>query len=175
MNIHYRHATADDIPMIARLGADTFVDTFGHLYSTDDLNSFLHEVHSIQGVTKVFESDTHAYHLAFDNDTAIGYCKIGACELPIAKTLRNYAELKQLYIQKKYFGLGISQYLMNWAMTEIRAREYDDVYLSVWSENLRAQAFYCKYGFAKIGDYKFKVGNQYDHEFIYHHRITPEV
>ncbi len=174
MNLHYRRATDADIPIIARLGADTFIDTFGHLYSTEDLNSFLHEVHSISGVTYDMTIARNSYQLAFDGEIAIGYCKIGSCGLPVPASDRTRNELRQLYVHKKYFGLGVAQNLMNWAMNEFHARQIDDIYLSVWSENLRAQNFYAKYGFAKIGEYKFKVGNQYDHEFIFHHRISPQ-
>ncbi len=174
MNIHYRSATAADIPALARLGADTFVDTFGHLYSTDDLNSFLHDTHSISAVTQAIAMSGMAYHLALDGTTPIGYCKIGNCGLPVPQTTRQGAQLKQLYVHKSCFGSGVGAVLMNWAMNEFHARQCDDIYLSVWSENQRAQAFYGKYGFVKIGEYQFKVGNQYDHEFIFHHRISPE-
>jgi diamine N-acetyltransferase len=173
MNIHYRSATAADIPALARLGADTFIDTFGHLYSTDDLNSFLHEMHSISGVAREFATPGMAYHLALDGATPIGYCKLGPCGLPVPASARTAAELKQMYVHKSCFGSGVGATLMNWAMNEFHARQCDDIYLSVWNENSRAQKFYAKYGFVKIGDYRFKVGEQLDYDFIFHHRITP--
>jgi ribosomal protein S18 acetylase RimI-like enzyme len=36
----------------------------------------------------------------------------------------------------------------------------------VWSENFGAQRFYGRYGFEKVGEYGFRVGNTVDHEFI---------
>jgi ribosomal protein S18 acetylase RimI-like enzyme len=40
------------------------------------------------------------------------------------------------------------------------------LYIGVWSENLGAQRFYGRYGFKKIGEYGFVVGNTVDREFI---------
>ena len=39
--------------------------------------------------------------------------------------------------------------------------------LSVYSENFGAQRFYQRYGFAKIADITFKVGDHYDPEYLY--------
>ena len=40
------------------------------------------------------------------------------------------------------------------------------LWIGVWSENLGAQRFYGRYGFEKVGEYLFPVGNTNDHEFI---------
>ncbi|MEM9766014.1 MAG: GNAT family N-acetyltransferase, partial [Pseudomonadota bacterium] len=36
-----RRATVDDAETIAQLGADTFTETFGHIYKPEDLAAFL--------------------------------------------------------------------------------------------------------------------------------------
>jgi diamine N-acetyltransferase len=37
----------------------------------------------------------------------------------------------------------------------------------VFSENYGAQRFYTRYGFGKIADITFEVGQHIDHEFLY--------
>ena len=44
---------------------------------------------------------------------------------------------------------------------------HDAVLLSVYAENYGAQRFYQRYGFAKIADITFQVGEQLDAEFLY--------
>lgn len=39
--------------------------------------------------------------------------------------------------------------------------------LSVYSDNPGAQRFYARYGFAKVADIHFMVGNQRDEEFLF--------
>jgi RimJ/RimL family protein N-acetyltransferase len=40
------------------------------------------------------------------------------------------------------------------------------LWIGVWSENLGAQRFYARHGFAKAGEYEFPVGRVRDREFI---------
>jgi len=55
---------------------------------------------------------------------------------------------------------------MDWVLEEARARGFEDVILSVWSGNFGAQRFYARYGFEKIADTFFMVGNQRDEEYL---------
>jgi diamine N-acetyltransferase len=45
-----------------------------------------------------------------------------------------------------------------------------DIWIGVWSENYRAQRFYERHGFLKVGEYGFPVGGTLDHEFILRRR-----
>ncbi len=171
MNLMYRPATSADIPALAILGAETFMDTFGHLYSRENADRFLGTVHSIEGVKAAMKMPGVAYLLAEDDSGLIGYCKIGPLKLPVAPGGKAQ-ELYQLYVRQNQFGRGVAQHLMDWAMEKFRARGAGEIYLSVWSENPRAQRFYQKYGFEKVGDYRFMVGEQEDHDFIFRAKLT---
>ena len=46
----FRPATPADAPALAKLGEDSFVAAFAHLYSADDLAAFLAEVHNADAV-----------------------------------------------------------------------------------------------------------------------------
>ena len=50
---------------------------------------------------------------------------------------------------------------------EARRRGAEELYLSVFTENHRAKAFYRRYGFAYVGPYKFMVGEQADEDEIW--------
>jgi diamine N-acetyltransferase len=168
-----RDATLDDIAALAALGARTFVETFGTLYQPADLEAFLAEVHSPAGVRFDMVDQAMRYRVAHADGVMIGYCKIGACTLPIAADGRKTAELKQLYVLEGWKGAGVAAALMDWAMACFAADGVDDVYLSVFSENPRAQRFYQRYGFAWHADYHFMVGQQADAEFIYKKALRP--
>ena len=56
---------------------------------------------------------------------------------------------------------------MDWALAEARRWGADAMQLNVFSENFGAQRFYARYGFAKIADISFWVGNHRDDEFLY--------
>lgn len=90
-----------------------------------------------------------------------------ACGWPGHARGSNAIELKQLYTDPARTGGGIGASLMDWALGEARAFRADEVQLSVWSENHGAQRFYARYGFTKIADIEFWVGDQCDAEFLF--------
>ncbi|MFZ1741440.1 MAG: GNAT family N-acetyltransferase [Pontixanthobacter sp.] len=170
-----RPASLDDIPALAKLGRESFVATFEHLYKPADLSAFLEQVYSIEGVTGDFNNSNFLYRLAEDETGLIGYCKI-ALESGYAE--HSDAEqpmgLYQLYTAPGRTGEGIGAALTEWALTEADARAADAVQLSVYSENFGAQRFYQRYGFAKIADIGFWVGEQRDAEFLYELKLDRE-
>ena len=80
-------------------------------------------------------------------------------------------ELRQLYVLKLWQGTGVAAALMDWALQLARADNWDDMYLSVFSENARAQRFYARYGFQEVGQVKFMVGNHEDDDRLWRLRL----
>lgn len=76
-------------------------------------------------------------------------------------------ELKQLYTASDATGMGIGKALMDWAMEQFAARRADEVQISVYAYNDGAQRFYQRYGFEKVADITFRVGDHIDPEFLF--------
>lgn len=84
---------------------------------------------------------------------------------------RRTIELKQLYTAPDTTGGGIGGLLMEWALGWARAHGTDEIQLSVWSRNFDGQRFYTRYGFEKVADVSFRVGEQLDEEFLFSFRL----
>lgn len=168
-----RAATPADIPALAQLAQDTYVETFGHLYRPEDLASFFAEVLSEAAIAAEMADPRVAYRLAGQEGRLIGYCKIGPVKVP-AEPTEPALELRQLYLRQSAQGLGLGDALMGWAIAEAQARGARLMYLSVYSDNLRAQRFYRRHGFQHGGEYRFMVGEQADHEFWWWRRLDDE-
>ena len=165
----YRPATLADAPALAALGAETFIAAFGHLYTEADLTAFLAQVHSPGPVAEEIAGDECTHCLAEDeNGTLVAYCKLRyPSHYTHLSDARDPLELGQLYALPTHTGAGIGAQLMDWALGVARERGHDAVLLSVYSENFGAQRFYQRYGFGKIADITFPVGEQLDEEFLY--------
>jgi diamine N-acetyltransferase len=163
-----RAATAADTAALSRLGTESFVAAFGDMYSAEDLAGFLAETKSEAAIAAQIADPAAAIRLAERGGQLLGYCKLGL-ESGWPEFARGAAamELKQLYIDASATGLGIGALLMDWAMAEFETRGADEVQLSVFSGNHGAQRFYARYGFEKIADITFRVGQQLDHEFLF--------
>jgi diamine N-acetyltransferase len=169
-----RPALPDDAPALAALGRDAFVAAFGQVYDPADLATFLDEVHDVDAVAGEITDPSIMHRLAEDPGagTLIGFVKL---KQPgwygEYSDATNPISLGQLYTAPQRTGQGIGAALMEWAIGEARALGCDAIQLSVWSENTGAQAFYQRYGFAKIADIDFWVGNHRDDEFLYELRL----
>ena len=167
-----RPALPEDAPALAALGRESFCAKFAHLYDPRDLETFLQEVYSESTVRGELTDGLCIHRLADDEGTLAGFCKL---RLPSwyadhSDAARPIA-LGQLYTAPGRTGGGIGAALMEWAIVEARARGCDAIQLSVYSENTGAQRFYERYGFAKIADIDFWVGNHRDDEFLYELRL----
>lgn len=164
----YRPATLDDAPALAELGAETFIAAFGHLYTPHDLAAFLAEVHTPEAVAGEIAGGTCTHRLVEDGGKLVAFCKL---RFPSNFTAYSDAtkplELGQLYALPTHTGHGIGAKLMDWALTHARQHGHDAILLSVYAENFGAQRFYQRYGFGKIADITFKVGDHYDPEYLY--------
>jgi len=69
-------------------------------------------------------------------------------------------------VLKPWQGTGVARDLMDWAIAEARARGAEQLFLSVFVDNLRAQRFYARYGFVPVGTYAFMVGSHADEDII---------
>lgn len=162
--ITYRDASLADAGLMARLGPETFIETFGHLYTPENLAAFLLN-HSEANWQSELSDPRFAIRLAEAGSAAIGFAKIGPPSLPF-EVKGPTAELRQLYLLGPWQGKGVAPALMAWVLAEARRRGAETLYLSVFIDNIRAQRFYARYGFEAVGRYAFMVGSHADEDII---------
>lgn len=165
--ITYRDARPEDGPALGAMASASFSDTFGHLYRPETLAAFLVETFGPDGLPAQIGDPRYRIRVAVDGERIAGFAKIGVCGLPSPPVPPGAAELKQLYCDTSYHGAGIAQALMGWVLDTVRADGARHLALSVFSENIRAQRFYARYGMAEIGAHPFKVGDQWDDDRIW--------
>ncbi len=165
-----RRATPDDCDILAVLGErtfrETFVEGFAIAYSADDLAQFVAQSYAPEVFAAKFADPAQALWLAFADGEPIGYANAGPCRLPHPDVQPHHGELYRLYLSQDQQGLGLGRRLMETALPWLMRAYPGPLWLGVWSGNLKAQAFYARYGFEKVGEYEFPVGATRDHEFI---------
>ena len=162
--MHFRDAKPEDAPALARLGARSFFETFGHLYDPADLALFLQN-HAVAEWSQQLADPGFAIRVGEDGGQLAAYAKLGPPSLPFEPRGRSI-ELRQFYVLKPWQGAGVSKALMGWVLEESRLRGAEHLYLSVFTDNRRARRFYSRYGFVEEGPYKFMVGNHADEDIV---------
>ena len=162
--IAYRMAGPGDAPRMAELGRRTFTETFGHLYTPENLAAFL-ATHSEESWAEQLGSSEYAVRIAEAEGAPVAYAKLGPPSLPFEPRGASI-ELRQFYLLAPWQGRGISHALMDWAIAEAKRRGAEDLYLSVFVDNHRARRFYRRYGFEFVGHYAFMVGSHADEDLV---------
>lgn len=164
-----RLATPADAAALADLGRRAFVAKFGHLYRPEDLAAFLDGSHTEQKLHAELADPGMVTAVVEDGPRRLlAFCKLLLeSSLPRVTDAARPLELKQLYGDPDVLGQGLGARLMDWALDEARRRGADEVQLSVWSENPGAQRFYARYGFVKVGEVDFMVGQQRDEDWLF--------
>ena len=164
MSIAHRMANEADLPAVDRVFRTGFCDTFAHLYRREDLDSFLGQF-SPQAWLSEFRDPRYAFRIAESDEGAAAFVKLGPLSVPV-EPAGPALELRQLYVLRPWQGSGIARELMDWALAEARARGAAELYLTVYTDNHRARAFYRRYGFEEVGPYAFMVGTHADEDII---------
>jgi ribosomal protein S18 acetylase RimI-like enzyme len=87
-------------------------------------------------------------------------------DVAAAITRRPTVELSKVYVLAGHHGAGVSSALMETSLSEARARGAAGIWLGVNEENTRANRFYEKSGFARVGAKKFLVGERWEDDFV---------
>lgn len=161
-----RDATPDDITALAALGAATFAGTFAKLYAPEDLAAFLDEFHSEDYYRKALADPSIALHVMEVEGKLVAYNKLGPNSLPCDPPSPGALELSRIYVLANYRGQSIGDKLMQNIITYAQNHDHPEIVLSVYAKNFAGHRFYERYGFVKTDEYKFKVGNHYDPEWI---------
>jgi ribosomal protein S18 acetylase RimI-like enzyme len=83
-----------------------------------------------------------------------------------AITTRPTIELSKVYVLAEAHGAGVAPALVAASLEAARARGAAGVWLGVNQENARANRFYEKSGFARVGTKRFLVGGRYEDDFV---------
>ena len=164
MTVRYRDARPEDAATLAELGRITFSETFGHLYTAENLAAFL-ESHNEAGWRAELGDPAFAVRIGEEDGRAAAYAKLAPPSLPF-ETERCAIELRQFYVRAPWHGRGVSGALMDWVLAEARRRGAEELYLSVFVDNRRARRFYARYGFEQVGTYDFMVGTHADLDLV---------
>jgi len=169
MTITYRDATLADAPALRELFAQSFVETFGHLYRPADLDEFFESNSEAKWQANLSDPDV-AIRVAEMAGKLAGFVELAPKKLPY-ETAGQAIELRRLYLRSEAQGQGIAEQLMKWALNEAAARDAEEIILSVYVDNHRARRFYERYGFEVVGKYDFMVGSHADEDLILRHVI----
>jgi GNAT superfamily N-acetyltransferase len=156
--LRIREATIGDAPLIAALGRETFVTSFGADNTRENLAAHLAKSFGEAIQRRELADPTLTYLIAEMGGRTAGYALVRAGAAPTCVTGRTPIEVQRFYVVHEFHGTGIAQALMEACAEEARRRGGRTIWLGVWELNPRAIRFYQKWGYREVGTQTFMLG-----------------
>jgi len=167
-----RPARASDLPELARVAALTFPLACPP-HTTDEAKADFIATHLTEAHFAGYLADSARDVLVAEVAGEIaGYVmnvegEPADADVAAAIRIRPTVELSKCYVHPGHHGAGVAGSLMAAALEAAGARGASGVWLGVNQENGRAQAFYTKHGFERVGVKRFLVGERYEDDYVY--------
>jgi GNAT superfamily N-acetyltransferase len=166
-----RTAAPDDAGLLHELAAATFALACPPGTTAEAVADFIGTHLSEQRFVEYLADPVRELLIVEVDARPVGYTMLVVTEpmdgdVVAAITVRPTAELSKCYLLEAAHGTGASAVLMTATLDRARERGAAAVWLGVNEQNARANRFYEKSGFERVGTKKFFVGGTWEDDFV---------
>ena len=137
--------------LLARFLISSFIDAYKDQYSAENMETYCSQHYTFEEQEKVLNDSNYDVFFADKSGSEVGALVIHHHSCPLKPNL-NSSELKQLYLLSSEYGTGLAKLLMEHSFELVKNQGNKWVWLCVSDLNYRAQRFYQKMNFEKIGE-----------------------
>ena len=168
-----RPAVAADAAALAEFAERVFDEVFSPGNDEGDMASYLNEAFGPDQQRAEITAPGSIVLLAEDAGGALaGYLHILASPVPACVDDTSALELKRLYVDPARHSLGLGKRLLDDGLVRAKATGAKTVWLGVWERNFRAQKFYQREGFTRVGEHDFHLGSDRQTDWIMQRSMT---
>ncbi len=153
-----RRANESDCTLLAELGARTFYDSFAAQNTPENMTAYLAKTFGPEQQRAELSGPQNTFLIAENDGVAVGYAQLRDGKPPACVSGPKAVELVRLYVSAEFQSAGVGGKLMAACIDEARRRGYQTIWLGVWQQNIRAQAFYQRWNFSIVGEHVFQLG-----------------
>ena len=166
-----RRATQDDAALLHRIAAETFPLACPADTPPENIAAFIAENLSEAAFHSYLRDAERELFIAEVGGDAAGYTMVvfgepADTDVVASISTRPTAELSKMYVREGHHGTGVAGGLVEASVAAAAARGVASVWLGVNDQNQRANRFYEKNGFVKVGTKRFRLGERVESDFV---------
>lgn len=154
-------ASVEDAALVLQVCKTTFLQTWEHLNSPEDMALYLAEKFTPEQIFLDLKDPDNLFFLARKDGKIAGYAKLRTSKVPTELQGSRCIEIERMYVLKEFQAMGVGNKLMDCCLEFGIKQGYEIVWLGVWKDNPAVQ-FYSRWGFEWFGFHTFILGN--DHQ-----------
>ena len=157
-----------DAALLSEIGRTSFFDAFAAdpRNKPEDMQAYMLLAFSIETVSQELSDPHVTYLIAEATGDTVGYAKLKTGAAFDCVKADRPIEVSRLYARAKWVGQGVGPALMQACFDEGKRRGHDVIWLGVWEFNFRAQKFYERRGFTRVGEHVFHLGSDPQTDWI---------
>ena len=159
LGLTIRSAMVADAETLAELSATSFHQAFDGSSKQENVDGYVQAAFNPAQLTMELSDPHSTFMIAELGDQTVGYFKLITGEVPDCVQDCQAIELSRLDVRQGFIAQKIGAALMQRVLEEARAKGHATIFLGVWEHNYRAQAFYQKWGFHRVGEHIFQMGD----------------
>lgn len=153
--IAIRLVSMEDIPHIQSIAHETWMYTYGNIYTTEYIHTFLSRAYSTENlsrsVERTLQSEKRDFLIAEWNDAVIGYAhtrQVNEAEV----------ELLRIYVRPEFHKMGVGKAFIQEYIHALKPMK--KLFAWVGKDNSIGRAFYEKRGFVQTEEMAETIGGQ---------------
>lgn len=167
MSITIKRITKDDVLELQRISRITFKETFGKDNTVENMEQYLNEAYDKDKLIKEIENPESEFYFSLLDGKVGGYLKLNVGEAQSEREADNALEIERIYILNEFKRHGLGTKLMEFSIERAEQQKKSAMWLGVWEFNYYAQKFYEHFGFSKIGQHVFQLGEDPQTDYIF--------
>jgi ribosomal protein S18 acetylase RimI-like enzyme len=161
-----RLAAAADANLLSVLAAATFYEAYFEQDNSENLAGYIIDAFNIPQMETELNDPNATFFIAELNDRAVGYAKLREGTTAEGVEHEKGIEINRIYVLEKVQGKKVGLSLIEKCFEAAIEKGFEIIWLGVWEENLKAQRFYAKLGFEKVGKLFFEYGDEVGTNFV---------
>jgi GNAT superfamily N-acetyltransferase len=157
--VEFRFAVLQDADILLAFAARIYHQTFAASNTPENMQAYMDSAFTLPQLTAELNDPNAIFILAEIEGQLAAYAKLLPDEAPECVRGDRPIELVRFYVDRPWQGSGLASNLMQLCLAEARRGGFKTIYLGVWERNFRAQAFYRKWDFVRVGDHIFHMGD----------------
>lgn len=156
----------NDWQELQKVSIETYKDTFDPFTPPDIMDAYLTEAYEPKKLQRELANPNSSfYFVKVDQETA-GYLKVNINDAQTEKMGTDNLEVERIYIRPAFKHQGLGTRLIQEAEKLTRENHKAKIWLGVWEHNEPAKHFYAKFGFKRIGQHSFFMGDDEQTDYL---------
>jgi ribosomal protein S18 acetylase RimI-like enzyme len=163
----FRPARPEDAPQIAALASAVWIDTYATEGVTSVIAGYVLGEFTPERVRARLDHPGRRTWVAEEDAGIVGYADLQLDRATPELGPVRQAEVEHVYVCERHVRKGLGSRLLRLCCDHAFGAGCEAVWLTVWSENVRARRFYEAAGWEGIGDTQFRLGDRAHSNRIY--------